>query len=40
MDSATHDNDSILTVVDQGLTKAIHLIPCAKTTTAADLVVT
>jgi len=30
--------DSILTVVDQGLTKAIHLIPCAKTTTAADLI--
>ena len=30
--------DSILTVVDQGLTKAIRLIPCAKTTTAADLV--
>ena len=30
--------DSILTVVDQGLMKAIHLIPCSKTTDAAQLV--
>jgi len=30
--------NSILTVVDQGLTKAIHLIPCSKTTDSAQLV--
>jgi hypothetical protein len=30
--------DSILTVIDQGLTKTIRLIPCSKTTDAAELV--
>src|SRR5882724_4266871 len=30
--------DSILTVVDQGLTKAIHLIHCSKTTDSAQLI--
>src|SRR5882672_119027 len=29
---------SILTVVDQGLTKAIRLIPCSKTTNSAQLI--
>jgi len=30
--------DSILTIVDQGLTKAIHLIPCSKTTDSVQLI--
>jgi len=30
--------DSVLTVVDQGLSKAVHFIPCHKNTNAAKLV--